>query len=198
MEYDVYSFSYNPATGNVWATLPDSTAQALHSHWNCQFTSLTVFGQKLHFRMWMLLSVLPQGPFQPGRGSHQRWWQGFRYFFCHFTIPYMFHNHVGVFSMLSNITPHPINPPNLDKMANFRIILTAWKMAYVLWLAISCNTAPFVKLAIFHLKWSISELKKFWFRLALASCWRSPTGSTRDLTSWRSLRAETRFLLFWS
>ena len=114
-----------------------------------------VFGQKLRFRMWKLLSVLPQGPFQPGRGSHQRWWQGFRYFFCHFTIPYMFHNHVGVFSMLSNITPHPINPPNLDKMANFRIILTAWKMAYVLWLAISCNTAPFVKLAIFHFKWSI-------------------------------------------
>ena len=81
--------------------------------------------------MWKLLSALPQGLFQPGRGSHQRW-QGFRYF-CHFTIPPMFHNHVGVFSMLSNITPHPINPPNLDKMGNFRIILT------VLWLAISCN-----------------------------------------------------------
>ena len=139
--------SYNPATGNVWATLPDSTAQALHYHWNCQFTSLAVFGQKLHFRMWMLLSALPQGPFQPGRGSHQRW-QGFCYF-CHFTIPSMFHNHVGVFSMLSNITPHPINPPNLDKMGNFRIILT------VLWLAIFCNRAPFVKLAIFHFKRSI-------------------------------------------
>ena len=36
---------------------------------------------------------------------------------------------MGVFSMLSNITPHPTNPPNLDKMANFRIILTVWKMA---------------------------------------------------------------------
>ena len=131
MEYDVYSFSYNPATGNVWATLPDSTAQALHSHWNSQVTS---FG----FGFWSKIALQDVEAAVSAASRAFPAWSGLTpevmtrisLLFCHFTIPYMFHNHVGVFSMLSNITPHPTNPPNLDKMANFRIILTVWKMSY--------------------------------------------------------------------